>query len=282
MTRPDINGNTRTAYIAYLDGRLSICADEAEKAILRSCIDEAAAFDRSASPLGTLARLVRACDAIESGEASALAAEFKFETHRLRPGRTPLNPQTVDSYVRLRELADRRAGKKSDWSGPRRETIVRSRLRQYMTVRQDAQQAKPRPSRGSRARRVEEIIGSIPSPEARQDLRFTLEEGRVAAKKLTLLRKAIETNFPAVRVDELLRPAPPKETAPRGQTSSERECQILARIRRKLQDQDHLRHFGLTFDGSRLKLSVPPATPFLDKEEFEVMLLLLNRAITGD
>jgi hypothetical protein len=211
-----------------------------------------------------------------------LAAELNFERNRLRPGRTPLNPQSIDAYVRLRQLADSRARKVSDWSGPRRETITRTKLREYVRVRQDAQRAKPRPSRGSRTRRVEEIIGSVPSPEARQDLRFALEEGRVAARKLALLSKAIETNFPAVRLDELLRPTRPSEAAPHDETaplSPEKERQILARIRRKLQDQAHLRHFGLVFDGSRLKLSAPPATPFLDKEELSQLLELLARAI---
>jgi hypothetical protein len=59
MSAPEISGNTRVAYMAYLNARLSVCTDEAEKAVLQSLIDEAAAFHRSASPLGTLARLGR-------------------------------------------------------------------------------------------------------------------------------------------------------------------------------------------------------------------------------
>lgn len=269
----DLEGDSREAYLSYLEARVKSCFDDAERRVLESCIEAAAAFDRSTSTLGTLARLVRACDAIVSGEAAVLAAEMRFETHRLRPGRTPLTAQNVDAYVRLRALVDKRARRATSWTGPRRETIART-WRHYMDVRQDAYLAKPRPSPGSRARRVEEIIGSINSPEARQDLRSALEQGRIAERKLALLRKGIETNFPNVNLDALMQTEPRDAPTAKPQASDRK---ILALVRRKLQDPAHLRHFGLQFDGQRIKLSAPPGTPLLDKEEWSA----LNEILSG-
>lgn len=273
---------SREAYLAFLSDRIEQTTDEAEKEVLRSCADNAAAYDRSLSPLATLARLVEACDAIASGEAAALAQSLGMETDRLRLGRTPLNSRTVDAYVRLRQADDQKNRRPSEWTGPRDATLRRpGDLRRYLEARRDALASKPRPSAGSRARRLEEIVGSLPSPETRQDMRFALEQGYTAQRELALLRKALETNFPGVNLANLSgQKGQPDERNAQWELSQEVR-RALAQLLRKLQDESHLRHFGLTCDGHRLKLSHPPGTQFIEKPEFQALMSLLKQAATS-
>jgi hypothetical protein len=269
---------TREDYLRFLEARVAATSDEAEREILRSGIDNAAAYERSISPLGTLARVVEACDAIHSGDAASLARSLKQREDVLRPGRTPINSRTVDAYIRLRELADQRARTRSEWVGPRDATIRRTEdLKKYVDARRDAIASKVRPSPGSRARRVEEILGRLESPEDRQDLRFTLEQGYVAQRQLTLLRKAIETNFPAVDLNAVA--SGQGSPAPSALALDEAARRALAQLAAKLQDPQHLRHFGLTNDGRRIKLSQPPGTQLIEKAELETLMSLLKSAI---
>jgi hypothetical protein len=273
-------GRTREEYLAFFDRRVRATSDEAEREILQSAIANAAAYERSISPLGTLARVVEACDAIISGDAATLAQGLRQHTDSLRLGRTPLNSRTIDAYIRLREIVDRRAKVPSEWTGPRDSTIRRTDdLRKYVDVRRDAMTSKPRPSSGSRARRVEEVVGGIASPEARQDLRFTLEQGYVAQRQLAILKKAIETNFPAIDLGALVSGQGSSQPAPKSLDEPARRA--LAQLAAKLEDQQHLRHFGLVNDGKRIKLAQPPGTQLIEKAELEALMLLLKSAATS-
>lgn len=271
---------TREDYLRFLEMRMAATTDEAEREILRSGINNAAAYDRSISPLGTLARVVEACDAIISGDAAGLARDLKQQENVLRSGRTPINSRTIDAYIRLRHFADQRARIPSEWVGPRDATIRRTEdLKKYVDARRDALASKARPSAGSRARRIEEIVGSLTSPEARQDLRFTLEQGYVAQRQLTLLRKAIETNFPAVDLNAVVNGQ--ASAAPNTLALDEAARRTLTQLAAKLQDHQHLRHFGLVNDGKRIKLAQPPGTQLIEKAELEALMSLLKTAATS-
>jgi hypothetical protein len=262
-----------------LDARVTATKDEAEREILKSLVSNAAAHDKSLSPLASLARVVEACDAIISGEAAALAQSLDLHTNFLRPARTPLNSRTIDAYIRLREVVDRRASRLSEWLGPRDATIRRTELKKYVDTRRDAMAAKPRPSSGSRARRVEEVVGSLTSPEARQDLRFTLEMGYVAQRELKLLKKALETTSPGVDLSALITGRSAAEPAAFALDETSRRA--LAQLAAKLEDPEHLRHFGLINDGRRIKLAHPPGTQMIEKVELEAMMSLLKTAATS-
>lgn len=269
----------REDYLAYLDARITATKDEAEREILMSLVSNAAAHDRSLSPLASLARVVEACDAIISGDAATLAQSLDLHTDFLRPVRTPLNSRTIDAYIRLREIVDRRASRPTEWLGPRDATIRRTELKKYVDTRRDGMAAKPRPSSGSRARRVEEIVGSLSSPEARQDLRFTLEQGYVAQRELKLLKKALETTSSGVDLSSLF--AGRSAAAPAALTMDEPARRALAQLAAKLQDPQHLRHFGLTNDGRRIKLAQAPGTQMIEKAELEALMSLLKTATTS-
>ena len=265
---------SRSEYVAYLQQRIEETSDAAVREKLETAAHEAAKSDRSISPLASLARVTEACDAIESGEAAVLARELGEFESKLRPGRTPINSQTVDAYIRLRFKKDQLARRLSEWNGPRSETMRRpGRLKEYLVTRQDAQNASRTKKISSGAKRVEELVGLLKTPEDRQDLRFALEKGAKAQRELTILRKAIEGGF------EGAVPGPGRQNA--GTCAfdlSDEQKSALARLRAKLQDNDTLRHFGLSTDGTRLKVT-HSGGHFMDKQEYSALLSLLETAL---
>ncbi len=270
-------GRTRIDYLNFLRDHEKAATDARLTAVLQQSVDEANAFERNLSPLASLARLVEACDAIESGEAAALARRLRSHEEKLRPGRHRVTSPAIDAYIRLRELQDQRKGVlETEWTGPREETIRRTPyLNRYFRARQEARDSKPKPSSTSKSRRIEEIIGGIPTPEGKQDMRFFIDEGLVAQKKLRILQKAIELHLPGLDIDELL-----SNPVPRVESKDKRECngddrQDLVRLRNKLQDSDALRHFGLTNDGSRVK-TLHTGAHFIDKSEYAALMRILN------
>lgn len=269
---------TRAEYLAYLNDRLAQISEPGLRSNLENAIAAAGAFDRSDSPLGTLARLVEACDAIESGDAALLAKRLQLSESTFRPGRRVLNSKTIDAYVQLRKADDARARRPSEWNGPRSETIRRdANLKGYLNARKDALVATSKPRAGSRLRRVEEIVGGISNPEDRQDLRFVLDNGIKAQRELDLLRRGIEQNFPTVVLEELLRPKKKLAEPDNKSSLSAAYRQVAAQLRRKLGDNDHLRQFGLVNDNGRLKTF--SGAHFLSRDELDVLTQLLSSAL---
>ena len=272
-------GRAREEYLAFLREKISESSDEAVRAVLEAAMQEATAYDRSLSPLASLSRLVEACDAIESGEAAVLARKIGKLESRLRAGRTPLNSRTVDAYIRLRAELDIRSKRPTEWTGPRDETLRRpGYLKRYLESRQDALRAKARPTPSSNLKRLEELVAALPTPEDRQDLRFALEKGFAAQRELRLLKKAIETNFPPISLDQLMGQSPVALASNPAIQVNDEHRKSLALLRSKIQDNDELRHFGLINDGVRLKTQHTGAH-FLSKEEYEALLTLLQSAL---
>lgn len=276
----DQKEDLRIDCLAYLNAQLEGTHNEFVHTALSSAIAEANAYDRAA-PLLTLRRTVEACNAIERGEATELARALRLHEQKFRTGRSALNSQTVAAYVHLRHAADARKGiLNSEWTGPRAETLRRpGPAHTYLTAAQDAQIAKMRPRPTSRQKRLEEIIAKLPATEDQQELRFEVQQRALAERKLTLLSKAIQTRIPMISIEELSRDRPEGQLK-LSERSHERQRKILAGLRNKLQDNEHLRHFDLVTDGKRLK-RLSTGGHFLSKEEFETLLEALNHAITA-
>lgn len=272
-------GRSRADYVCFLERAVELTQHATIRVVLESAVLEASAYDRTISPLASLARLVEACDAVENGEAAALARELGQEERRLRPGRTPLNSQTVDAYIRLRSARDQRDRRTSEWIGPRDATLRRpGLLKKYLDARREAAGANQRSIQSSRARRAEELIAALPTAEDRQEMRFLLEKGLIAQRELALLKKAIETNFPAVKLGSLLGRPSPDQTPHETFVLSDDERRALALLRNKLQDNEQLRHFGMVTDGHRLKV-IHGGAHFLSKNELSTLMDLFQLAL---
>lgn len=273
---------TRDEHESWLSRRIAEAQDQHVAAVLASAFESARAYERSAVPLGTLARLIEACDEILSGRAGALAEREKIETEHLLPGRTPLNSVTIASYVRLRARLDRKANLDSEWTGPADATVRRSDgLRPVVQALRDAELVVRRKPVGSRSRRIEEIIGSIEPIEARQEMRFELERGRRAEKQLQILQKGLSKQ--GVDLSSLLTEAQPSASAWSGPVSGHRvnddQSQTLAQLRALLLDNDQLRQFELVNDGSRIKLNRSPSTALFSKTMLSALLELIAERI---
>lgn len=256
---------------AWLTMRIQESERSAEKAALEAAYSLAAAYKRSLGPLGTLARLLEACDAIVSGDAGALAEAEKLETQYLLPGRTPLNNMTVAAYVRLRRHVERRREEEGKWNGPAGKTIQRTyAYRRYLVTRQELQQIRRRPSQGSKQRRIEEILGSIEPIEARQDLRFELDKGITATRQLAVLTRGLaDAGIDLTPLSAAFESGDmnARKRSPNAARLEPGEAQQLAQVAALLQDNDQLRNFELMNDGFRIKLNRPPATTLLNKQQ---------------
>lgn len=273
---------SRHEHESWLSRRIAESQDERVTAVLASALESARAFERSAVPLGTLARLVEACDEILSGRAGALAEPEQIETEHLLPGRTPLNSVTIGSYVRLRARLDRKVNRDSEWTGPADATVRRSEtLRPVVQALRDAELVVRRKPVGSRSRRIEEIIGAIEPIEARQEMRFELERGRRAEKQLQILQKGLANR--GVDLSSLLTGAEPTASGSvnpvSGNRTNDEEAQMLAQFRVLLLDNDQLRQFELINDGSRIKLNRSPSTALFSKKLLDALLALLDKRI---
>ena len=100
----------------------------------------------------------------------------------------------------------------------------------------------------------------------------------MARRELVLLKKAIETNFPGVDLDELAGRSAQRPQQPTSPSDDQRRS--LASLRNKLQDNEQLRHFGLATDGRRIK-AIHTGGHLMSKDEYEALIRLLDHAVVG-
>jgi hypothetical protein len=264
---------SRATLEAYLADQKAAEQDENVGKLLSSMIENARARQRSDIMLGTLARLVEACNDIESGRAAALAQQADLETARLRAGVNKITFANVGAYVRVRRKLDRQPN--SEWEGPTDVTVRSDRsYKAYVEARADRIQSKPRIRPTDRDRRLEEIIGDLSAAEDRNELRWALEEGRKARRRELLMQRAIKSLQPDFDLDEMLsQPSSGKRTKAAEPAASTADLQVLKRIVRRLTSDEELRPFGLAFTAGRLKMTAAPGSRLLEKDE----IILLQR-----
>lgn len=270
----------RKSAIDRIEQAIETEEDGSVREVLRDCYSRAAAFDRSSSPLVSLSHVVIACTDIRSGKAAALARELGEYENRLATFRPTVNSKSVNDYVRARELADRRAGLGSEWSGPRDSTIRRSSyLHDYVCAVRDSltvlKSARPRSS----DQRIAEIIETVPSTEDRQDLRMIYLRLTRQVRDYEILRKSILTECPEVRILGDGGVVTIESRPPAQEFADEEQKTALASLANKLQDNDQLRHFGLRNEEGRI-LTILSDAQLLDRKELAAILKIVREVLS--
>lgn len=270
-TRPN---RERADYLEYLEAQVAAEKDEAVASLLAALLDDARRRERSASMLATLSRLVEACNDIESGRAAELAAKAGVEQVKLRPGLNKITSVAIEAYVRVRRALDGHPD--SEWTGPGAVTVRSTRsYNNYVKARADRVVSRKRSRPTDRDRRLEEIVGNLAAAEDRNELRWALEEGRKARRREVLMLRAIRTLQPDFDLDQLLSGNSGDSTGPRSATDlAPADLQLLRRLVRRLTSGDDLRIFGLTFSAGRVKMTAPPSSRLIEKDEVALLLKL--------
>jgi hypothetical protein len=223
--------------------------------------------------LGTLSRLVEACDDFLSGEAYRKAKSARREPEFFNPNFQALNSNRVEQYVRLRGFLE---GGNTSWTGPVATTIRADKnLMAYLKLREQEAKRPGKPkSRGPRSRKLEEIVDGLQSITDQAALRQALADGRKWKRELDILLAALR-RLPAIDVDALREGTVLSPTTVTGAPTllAPEDSKTLRRLLARLQDSDGLSEFGLVFRNGRVKMDFAPGTDLVMPEE----ILLLAR-----
>ncbi|MBY5367841.1 hypothetical protein [Rhizobium leguminosarum] len=134
--------------------------------------------------LGTLARLKEACDDIASGRALELARKEGWSTTYFHPHRR-LVALSVHEYRKLKQSLSPR----TEPPGPTKDTIAHDEgLSDYLRARDGERNgARPPARKGTRARRVDEILLEKLDLNDQAAVRTELEDGRLARLRYNTL-----------------------------------------------------------------------------------------------
>ncbi|MBP0438055.1 hypothetical protein [Tianweitania sediminis] len=234
--------------------------------------------------LGTLARVVVACDDMVSGEAHKLAKKAKMHGAKFDPQFVKINSRTVHAYVKLRAHLD---GPKTEWVGPW-DTVIRADkdLKAYVDLRHqelvEGQPAKPK-SRGARSVEVERIVDGIESLTDRQTLRFALADARKWKRDYDILAATL-SRMPALNVEELLK-GNASPTAVAGSASpgvlTPEEMRTLRKLVARLRDDRVLADFELMHASGAVKMDGPPGLDLVYPEEIGLLARLSGEKGSG-
>ncbi len=245
-----------------------------EQVLERLRVEAETLSERPHVRLASIERLVMACDAIESGGAA--------EVHRLVYGtdgglgrNAKINPSNIDKFVKARLKQGAR-----EWTGPTRVFIsADTTLRAYVTARENERlkplEIRKRPSQ--RQQEIEDAIAQLSSVEMRQTVRYEIEEGRLARRRLEILTKGLRS-LPGIELNSLLSgstnqqqthnegpPQPLTECLPMG------DVQLLRALISRLSNPEEMRRAGLELDGNRLRMATPPLTAIIKPLEMEIL-----------
>lgn len=204
--------------------------------------------------IGTLARLVEACDEILSGEAYKRAKSARQDPEAFNPNFVKLNSRLIEMYVRFRARLEK--GEK-EWTGPVATTIRREKdLMTYLKLR-DAEANRPgKPKRPtSRSRRADEIIDRIDNIHDQALLREVLAKAREAKRQLDIMVDALRKH-PEIDVDALRegRYTRRKVDGPEAQSvMSADDTKVIRELVARLHDKDELDDFDLVYRIDRVK-----------------------------
>jgi hypothetical protein len=248
-------------------------ADEPETATAESLMarlqaEAKRAFDERR--VGTLSRLVEACDEILLGNAYKRAKSAKQDPEIFNPNFVKLNSRVIEMYVRFRA----RLGAK-EWTGPVATTIRGDKdLMTYVKLR-DAESNRPgRPKRHTpQSRRADEIIDRIESIHDQALLRDVLAKAREAKRQLDIMVAALRKH-PEVDVDALREGqyTPRKIDAPQAQSAiSADDTKLIRRLVSRLRNNDLLEDFGLVFRSGRVKMEMGASLDLIYPEELKLL-----------
>lgn len=222
--------------------------------------------------LGTLSRLVEACDDLLSGEAYRRAKEARRDPEFFNPNFLRLNSNTVHQYVRLRAHLD---GGGTIWTGPVATTIRAEKdLMAYLKLRE--QEAKrpgnPRP-RGPRSRKLDQIVNGLQSITDQAVLRQAFADGRQWKRELDILLSTLR-RLPNIDVDALKEGKTVSQPAGVPAPIAPEDSKTLRKLMMRLRDSQGLSEFGLVFRSGRVKMDFAPGTDLILPEEISLLARL--------
>ncbi|MCO6388936.1 hypothetical protein [Aliihoeflea sp. 40Bstr573] len=216
--------------------------------------------------LGTLARLVEACDEILSGAAYHRAKSVGENPESFNPQFPKLNPRIIETYVRLRKRTEKGS---SEWTGPVGTTIRADReLRDYVKLRfAEVSAPKRSKARSNRAHQLEEIVNTVPGLTGQAMLRQALAEGRQWKRQFDILSAALRQG-PVADIEGLRKG---RLSITDISSLSSREQEILQHFVCRLKDAKTLAEFGLTYSGDRIKMDYAPGSDLVVAEELRLL-----------
>lgn len=248
-------------------------ADESETATAESLMarlqaEAKRAFDERR--VGTLSRLVEACDEILLGNAYKRAKSEKQDPEIFNPNFVKLNSRVIEMYVRFRA----RLGAK-EWTGPVATTIRGDKdLMTYVKLRDSESNRPGRPKRHTpQSRRADEIIDRIESIHDQALLRDVLAKAREAKRQLDImvaaLRKHPEVNVDALREGQY---TPRKIDGPQAQSAiGAEDTELIRRLMTRLRDNSVLEEFDLIYRSGRVKMDMGAGLDLIYPEEMRLL-----------
>jgi|GEM_PF-3069632 len=246
--------------------------------IYERMIENANSFKNSARRLATIERLAESCNAIEDGTALALIKSLNKASAKVR---LAINPTNIEKYVRARGKKD------NSWTGPVRVTIASDELFSlYVRARERKREKPSLPHRPSKLfKRIDEALNEVLDPSIRQEIRFKIENGRLAKKELDLLKAGLK-HLPSIDINAILTPdqaavrelfsEEPRASSPPNNSACAKHLQAMLD---RLTDPSTLSRFGLTIENDRIK-SRNTNRPLIKPNEIQVLKHLL-RSLEG-
>jgi hypothetical protein len=226
--------------------------------------------------IGTLARLVEACDEILSGEAYKRAKTAKLDPELFNPNFVRLKSNIVHQYVLLRKKLE---GGNSQWNGPVATTIrAEKELMAYLALREREAERPKRPRyKGPRTRRLDEIVDRIEGISDQAVVRQALADGRAWKRELDILLAALRQLLPHIDIDALREGKAlftnPREPAVVAGLAPQDE-HVLRKLVARVQDAEFLSEFGLVNRNGRLKMDIAPGLDLIFPEELQLLVRL--------
>lgn len=224
--------------------------------------------------LGTLSRLVEACDDLLSGEAYRKAKAARRDPEFFNPNFLRLNSNTVHQYVRLRGHVD---GSGTSWTGPVATTIRAEKdLMAYLKLREQETKRPGNPrSRRPRSRKLDEIVNGLQSITDQAALRQALADGRQWKRELDILLATLR-RLPAIDIDALRegKIVSPSPAAGAPGLLAPEDSKTLRKLLARLKDNKGLSDFGLIFRSGRVKMDLAPGTDLVLPEELSLLARL--------
>jgi hypothetical protein len=240
----------------------------AESLMARLQAEAKRAFDERR--VGTLSRLIEACDEILHGNAYKRAKSAKQDPEVFNPNFVKLNSRVIEMYVRFRA----RLGAK-EWTGPVATTIRGDKdLMTYVKLRDSESNRPGRPKRHTpQSRRADEIIDRIESIHDQALLRDVLAKAREAKRQLDImvaaLRKHPEVNVDALREGQY---TPRKTDGPQAQSAiGAEDTKLIRKLVIRLQDNSELEEFDLIYRSGRVKMGIGAGFDLIYPEEMRLL-----------
>ncbi|WP_417792987.1 hypothetical protein [Terasakiella pusilla] len=238
---------------------------KASDALMEGLVAAAKDSPRPEARLGTLERLVKACNEIESGNAVKVIKVYLGKDVLPSERNFKITATNIEKFVNAKR-----------WTGPKRQILVSDvNLKSYVEAREEERLKPIIPKRASsRRKEIESAIDKIQDIGQRQMLRHALADGFNARNEINLLTKALK-NIPGLDYDNLM--SDNNGNAFIEQQLSNVSCvldvnskKLIRTLVSRLEDERGLSRLGLMVENGRIK-SKATGTALIKKDELFVL-----------